>query len=131
MSGHVREAGLTERSTIRRQRVEDLMDEAAFDLAFLPQMFLPDTVIPEAMVRIFRSLRPGGRLLVAALAHEGRDVSSAVNRLKNLLWGGNTRSMAVLKPPLSAAGFDPIIRAPGGRTLRMICARRPIIGASP
>lgn len=125
---HVREAGLGERIIIRRQRIEHLEDDRVFDLAFLPQMFLPDAVIAEAIDRIFRSLRPGGWLLVAVLTDEGNNVSSAVNRLKNLLWGGSTRSAAVLKPYLAASGFDPIIRAPGGRMLRMICARRPMKG---
>jgi SAM-dependent methyltransferase len=106
-------------------------DREAFDLAFLPQMFLPDAIIAEALQRIFRALRPGGWVLVAALAHEGHDVASAVNRLKNLLWGGNTRTVASLKQRLSAAGFEPVIRAPGGRALRMICARRPIMHHSP
>lgn len=128
---HVREAGLSERITIRRQRVEDLRDEEAFDLAFLPQMFLPDAVIGQAIDRVFESLRPGGWLLVAVLANEGNTISSAINRLKNRLWGGSARSVAVLKPYLAASGFDPIIRAPGGRMLRMICARRPMSGRSP
>ncbi len=122
---HVREAGLSERIVIRRQRVEHLEDEKAFDLAFLPQMFLPDAIIPEAIDRIFRSLRPGGWLLMAAFMDEGNTVSAAANRLKSLLWGGGTRRAASLKPHLSASGFHPIIRAPGGRMLRMICARRP------
>ena len=39
---HVTDAELQERIEIRRQRVEDLTDEQRFDLAFLPQMFLPD-----------------------------------------------------------------------------------------
>jgi len=128
---HVREAGLEARITLRRQRVEHMDDEQAFDLAFLPQMFLPDAVMSEATRRIFHSLRPGGWLLVAVLANEGHDVASSINRLKNLLWGGNTRSMANLKPYVVAAGFDPVIQAPGGRVLQMICARRPWTGRSP
>ncbi len=128
---HVNTAGLTERITIRRQRAEHMEDEEAFDLAFLPQMFLPDAIIAHAMERVFRSLRPGGWLLVAVLAHEGRGVTSAVNRLKNLIWGGNTRDGAAVKSLLIAAGFNPVIRAPGGNSLRMLCARRPIVGRSP
>jgi precorrin-6B methylase 2 len=128
---HVQEAGLAQRIAIRRERIEHLDAEEAFDLAFLPQMFLPDAIMAETMQRSFRALRPGGWLLVAALAHEGHDVASAVNRLKNLLWGGNTRTMTGLKRRLAAAGFDPVIQAPGGRALRMICARRPIMRNSP
>lgn len=127
----VHEAGLGTRVTLRRQRVEEIDDEEAFDLAFLPQMFLSDSVIAEAARRIFRSLRPGGWLLVAVLADEGHSITSSINRLKNLLWGGNTRHMADLKRHFTAAGFDPVIRAPGGRVMRMMCARRPKIVRSP
>ncbi|KFG66753.1 methyltransferase domain-containing protein [Microvirga sp. BSC39] len=122
---HVRQAGLADRIAVRRERVEELREDRAFDLAFLPQMFLPDAVIEEALRRIFQALKPGGWLLVAVLSHDGSGKASAVNRLKNLLWGGNTRDMARIKPLLEAAGFDPVIRAPGRQSLRMICARRP------
>ena len=122
---HVRQAGLANRIAIRRERVEEMQEDSAFDLAFLPQMFLPDAVVEEALRRIFRALKPGGWLLVAALSHDGPGTASAVNRLKNLLWGGNTRDVAQVKPLLQSAGFDPVIRAPGRHSLRMICARRP------
>ena len=122
---HVQQAGLADRIAIRRERVEDLPEDKAFDIAFLPQMFLPDAIIEEAVQRIYRALKPGGWLLVAALSHDGQGVASAVNRLKNLLWGGNTRDVARIKPLLESAGFDPVIRAPGRQSLRMICARRP------
>jgi hypothetical protein len=36
----------------------------------------------------------------------------------------------VLKPLLVQAGFDPVIRAPGGSAIRMICARRPPVRSS-
>jgi SAM-dependent methyltransferase len=121
----VQEAGLAARIAVRQERVEDLRDEKAFDLAFLPQMFLPEAALQGAMERIFRSLRPGGWLLVAVLSPEGRGTISAINRLKNLLWGGGVRDVNHLRPRLGAAGFDPVIRAPGGHSLRMICARRP------
>lgn len=122
---HVQGEGLADRIAIRRQRVEHLDDEGAFDLAFLPQMFLRDDIVEEAVRRVFRALRPGGWLLVAALSQEGGSTASAVNRLKNLLWGGNTRSVAQIKPLLQSAGFDPVIRSPGRQALRMVCARRP------
>ncbi|MBM1175138.1 SAM-dependent methyltransferase [Microvirga arabica] len=122
---HVRQAGLANRIAIRRERVEEMQEDSAFDLAFLPQMFLPDAVIEEAVRRVFHALRPGGWLLVAVLSQQGSGPVPVVNRLKNLLWGGNTRDMAQIKRLLEAAGFDPVIRAPGRQSLRMICARRP------
>jgi hypothetical protein len=122
---HVRQAELADRIAIRRQRVEDLAEHMAFDLAFLPQMFLPDAIIERALHRIFCALKPGGWVLVAVLSQDGQSTLSAVNQLKNLLWGGNTRDVPHLKPLLELAGFDPVIRAPGRKALRMICARRP------
>jgi 2-polyprenyl-3-methyl-5-hydroxy-6-metoxy-1,4-benzoquinol methylase len=122
---HVREAGLHNRIEIRRQRVEEMGDEAAFDLAFLPQMFLPDAIIERTAENVFRSLKPGGWMLAAVLARKGGDLGAAVARLKNLLWGGNVRDADALHPTLVTAGFDPVIRSPGGGAIRMICARRP------
>jgi precorrin-6B methylase 2 len=122
---HVRQAELADRIAIRRERVEDLADQMVFDLAFFPQMFLPDKIIERALQRIFCALKPGGWVLVAVLAQDDQSTLSAVNQLKNLLWGGNTRDVARLKPLLESAGFDPVIRAPGRKALRMICARRP------
>jgi precorrin-6B methylase 2 len=122
---HVQDAGLADRIAFRRQRVEHLADEAAFDLAFLPQMFLPDAVIETATQAVFRALRPGGWLLAAVLARRGDDIAAAVSRLKNLLWGGNVRDGDALRPILLGAGFAPVIRAPGRAAIRIICARRP------
>jgi 2-polyprenyl-3-methyl-5-hydroxy-6-metoxy-1,4-benzoquinol methylase len=122
---HVRAAGLEDRIEIRRQRVEHLDERAAYDLAFVPQMFLPDAVIEPAAAALFRALKPGGWLLAATLARQGGDLGAAVARLKNLLWGGNLRDADGIGRLLAAAGFDPVIRSPGRGVIRMICARRP------
>jgi SAM-dependent methyltransferase len=122
----VREEALHDRITIRRQRIEHLPDRDRFDLVFLPQMFLPDSAMEPAARNVLRSLRPGGWLLAAVLARRGHDPAAAVARLKSLLWGGNVRDGDTLKPLLAASGFDPVIRAPGGDVVRMICARRPL-----
>jgi hypothetical protein len=121
----VSEAELGERILVRRQRVEHLEDHDAFDLAFLPQMFLPDDIMDEATRRVFLALRPGGWLLVAVLAQKGYDLPSSIRRLKNLLWGANSREADVIRPSLTKAGFDPVIQAPASGPIRMICARRP------
>jgi hypothetical protein len=122
----IADEGLADRISLRRQRVENLEDAQAFDLAFLPQMFLPDAIMPETARRVFRALRPGGWLLVAVLARKGHDLPASVTRLKNLLWGGNLRDVDAVRPHLADVGFKPVIRAPGGGAFRMICARRPI-----
>jgi hypothetical protein len=56
-------------------------------------------------------------------------MKAAVSRLKSFLWAGTsaawTTCAAAWVPPASLR-----FRAPGGRTLRMVCARRPIVGPS-
>jgi SAM-dependent methyltransferase len=125
----VREEGLHNRIEIRRQRVEHLEDRESFDLAFLPQMFLPDAILETSIRRVFGSLRPGGWLLAAAVARPGAGAAAALSRLKSLLWGGNARDREALVPILRESGFAPVIRAPGGDVIRMICARRPMRGS--
>ncbi|MBK5117920.1 MAG: hypothetical protein JJE23_13515 [Thermoleophilia bacterium] len=44
--------------------METLGERAAYDLAFLPQPFLPPEAIELGLPRIRRALRPGGRLIV-------------------------------------------------------------------
>ena len=121
----IREAGLAARIALRRERVEDIADASAYDLAFLPQMFLPDAIIAASAATLFRALRPGGWLLAATLARPGGDLSAALSRLKTLLWGGNRRGGEELRRHLAAAGFSPVIRAPGSGQIRVVCARKP------
>ncbi|WP_210493341.1 SAM-dependent methyltransferase [Microvirga antarctica] len=121
----IRSAGLGDRIKLRRQRVEEIEDVAAFDLVFLPQMFLPDAVIDPALAALFRAMRPGAWVLVPVMARRGQDLPSAIARLKTLLWGGNARDVDMVAERLAAAGFAPVIRAPGRQAIRMICARRP------
>lgn len=119
------EAGLGNRVVLRRERVEEIRDEAAYDLCFLPQMFLPERIMGDTARAVFRALRPGGWLLAAVIGRPGGDRGAALGRLKGLLWGGNARDGDAVRALLAEAGFRPVIRSPGGGEIRMICARRP------
>jgi predicted O-methyltransferase YrrM len=121
----VREAGLDHRITVRRERAEDLSATAAFDLVFLPQMFLSAEAIEPALGSLFQALKPGGWLLAATVSRPGGELAAAVPRLQSLLWGGNLRDDRQVRDLLRANGFDPVILPPGGGTIRTLCARRP------
>ncbi len=85
---NVRSAGLTDRIRLREQAVEDLSDTDAFDLAWIPSAFMPETVIPAACEHVYHALRPGGWLLFA-MANPGTDpVTASLVRLRTVLWGG-------------------------------------------
>jgi SAM-dependent methyltransferase len=121
----VREAAYQNRITVRRERVEHLAERAEYDLAFVPQMFLPEPIIGSAVSRVFHALKPGGWLLAAVISRPGVEPSAAIARFKNLLWGGNSRTADQLKAILLKTGFSPVIRSPGGGEICMVCARRP------
>jgi SAM-dependent methyltransferase len=106
---NVEAAGLVERVELRRQLVQELDDADAFDLAWLPLSFLPHEVVPVALARVHRAMRPGGLLLLATLGGGIGDLRSAAAGLRSVLWGGDEaiepRRVAAL---LEAAGFTDI-----------------------
>jgi precorrin-6B methylase 2 len=107
----VTEAGLDERIELRAQRIEDLQERQAFDVVFLPQIFLSETSFREGLRRIAAASCPGGALLVVSTSVEGDGVAKAVARLKNLLWGGSQRCHGEVARLVCAAGFRTIIPA--------------------
>jgi hypothetical protein len=56
--------GLGDRVELRHQGVEQLDDEAMFDLAWMPLPFIPLSVVSEGLARIWRALKLGGWLLL-------------------------------------------------------------------
>ena len=62
--------GLGDRVELRRQGVEQLDDEAVFDLAWVPSRFIPSAVVMEGLVRVRRALKPGGWLLLSGSTME-------------------------------------------------------------
>jgi predicted ATPase len=57
---NVTAANLGDRIELRAQRIEDLADREAFDLVWLPQVFLPREVLERGLRRALAALRPGG-----------------------------------------------------------------------
>jgi SAM-dependent methyltransferase len=111
---NVSKAGLTDRIELRRLGAEKLADESAFDLAWLPSFFIPEEVLPEAIVRVGASLRPGGWLALAGGANPAADAQRrAVFGLVNDLWGGPSLTVARAESLLKEAGLREIRTIPG------------------
>ena len=123
---NVAAAGLTERIELRDRRVEDLDDEAAFDVAWLPTSFFPAATLATALATVHRALRPGGLLLTGALDPRGDDVEAAVTRLRLTLWGGEPVAPDEVVAVIGAAGYADVtaVSRQSGR-LVPIYARRP------
>lgn len=101
-------AGLADRIELRKQGIEDLTDEAAFDLAFYPQSFMPEEVFRHGVRNVFKSLRPGGWIEVAVSCTPGTDLRSAISRLRDMLTGGNARFSSQVEAALRESGFTQV-----------------------
>lgn len=123
---NVSRAGMDARIELRGQRVQDIGDQGAFDVAWLPANFLPTADVPTALDAVHRALRPGGLLLMATLGGGGDDPAAATARLCATLWGGDAVEPDEVVHTLEAADFTDIHvldRLPS--RLQPIQARRP------
>jgi SAM-dependent methyltransferase len=98
---NVAREGLADRIDLRRATVEELRDEASFDLAWLPAVFIPEAVLPKAIERIRAALRPGGWVLLPVVGGLGDALQRSVWALQNELWGG---------PLLSSSGAEELLQ---------------------
>lgn len=119
-------AGLEGRIELRPQRVQDLVDESCYDLAWVPVMFLPADVAAHGLHRVHAALRPGGWAVLGSLAADGNGLQPAVRRMMSLLFGSGR-----LLPPdaiemLRAAGYQGIQALPAapGVPVQMIVGQR-------
>ena len=117
--------GLGDRVELRHQGVEQLDDEKAFDLAWLPLPFIPSAVVVEGLARVRRALKPGGWLLLPGSTMEpGADGDIA--RWQVHLSGGTLLTDDERARMLDEAGFTSSVRldTPPG-TPRILAVRRP------
>jgi SAM-dependent methyltransferase len=108
-------AGLDGRVELRRQRVEEMVDSTAFDLVWLPQVFLSQEALVGALPRVLRALRPGGWLLALVLSTPGAELRPALGRLLDVLWGGAARTAGAVESLAAAAGFEAVHTVAGHR----------------
>jgi SAM-dependent methyltransferase len=126
---NVTAAGVGDRIALRAQRVEEMTEREAFDLAWLPQVFLPREAFGPALQAVRAALRPGGWAILLAMGAHGSDPRAALGRLINVLWGEEARPVEEVERAAIAAGFNPVRSLPGppgGLTdATFVAARRP------
>jgi len=119
------EAGLDERVEFIGREVEqlDVVDE--YDLALIPQPFLPPEAFARGIERVLRALRPGGWLLVLALDLPAAEpLATASRRVRARLWGGGAIAEPELLAGLRGAGFTCAHAHPPVGDYRMFAAQR-------
>jgi len=123
---NIADAGLEDRIEVRPQRLEELDDHDVFDLAYLPQMFMPADVARDGLPRVRDALRPGGWILVAAVSAPGNDLHAATSRLINIMWGGSSLTADDIAQLTRDAGFEWVqIGGAPGSLLKGVVGRRP------
>lgn len=120
-------AGLEDRIEVRAQRLEDLADREAYDMAYLPQVFMPIEVVTTGLRSVYEALRPGGWITLVAISTPGDDLRATILRLRNVLWGGTPILPDDVAALTRAGGFDmvQVVGDPGSST-KGIIGRRPV-----
>ncbi|HKQ70586.1 MAG TPA: class I SAM-dependent methyltransferase [Polyangiaceae bacterium] len=123
---HVRAAGLDARIELREQAGEDLRDVDAFDLAWIPSIFMPEQAIPVVAQRVHRALRPGGWALVPSMTPSADPLAASLARLRTAMFGGFVTTPADVEAILRAQGFVEVRTLPPAPTAltALIVARR-------
>jgi hypothetical protein len=96
-------------------------------LAYLPQVFMPITVVERGLQRARAALRPGGWILVVAVDAPDDDLHATTARLLNVLWGGTPLSVDEVARLTGAAGFE-MVQTGGdpGSWIKGVVGRRPL-----
>jgi hypothetical protein len=121
---------LGDRIALRAQQVEEMTEREAFDLVWLPQVFLPREAFGPGLRAVRDALRPGGWAILLTIGAGGSTPRAALGRLINILWGEEARPVDEVERAAIAAGFDPVRSVPGppgGLTdATFVAGRRPV-----
>ena len=122
---NVESAGLAGRIDLR-EAAEDLSDTYAFDLAWIPSLFIPQRSIGPIVERVARSLRPGGWLLFALMNPDSEPLAAALNRFRTTLWGGSVLDPDAVRALLTNNGLVDVrlLPSPPAATVAFAVGRR-------
>lgn len=112
------------RIQVRLQDMTQIIDRAAFDLAWLPSPFLSESAAPSALDRLTLALKPDGYLVIGRYAPEpgefdARRGSLEVMRSSSQYWDG-----AALVDHLRRRGYREIETHPGPPGVELTLGRR-------
>jgi SAM-dependent methyltransferase len=123
---NVARAGLGDRIELREQCAEDLEDEGAFDLAWVPTNFMPARIQRAASERIHRALRPGGWILFNAINPGFDPQAAALWRLRMTMFGDCVPAADAAEELLCSVGMVDVrtLPSPPGAFICLVVGRR-------
>ena len=117
--------GLADRVELRMQSVSELEDEEAFDLAWLPQPFIPRAELEAGIPLVHRALRPNRWVVVPlAVGSASEPFEMAVFAHTAQVLGGGPIRVEDAEELLVTAGFDQITIT-SWRGQMLVLAHRP------
>ncbi len=112
---NLRSVGMEGRIEWRDQRVENLEEVDSYTLAWFAGPFIPQEVVPEAIGRLHRALKPGGRILFGLYGPPPHPLGKALVELRVVRSGGHPWSQEEARQMLEEAGFEDLaVFAPPG-----------------
>jgi SAM-dependent methyltransferase len=112
--------GLSDSIELRLQSVADLHDQDRYDLAWVPQGFIPRDAFLAGIHNVFRALKPGGAMLVPVGLHPDAPEFARARFIHSaFLIGGSTITPTELVELLHAAGFSNLAEHPVGPQVLM------------
>lgn len=125
-SRNVAARGVGDRVSLRRCGLEDVDDQDAFDVAFVPAPFIPPAAFASGLERLAQAVRPGGWIVVAMGRLEGEGLAVEVTRWQTELIGGTPLTPDEASSLLRDAGFTDAITLDTPPNAPMaVVARRP------
>jgi precorrin-6B methylase 2 len=117
--------GMGERIELRAQRVEFLGDIEQFTLAWLPGPFLSPEIVPLALERTRRALRPDGWLVFVLYAPPPDPLGAALTALRTMRGGGHPWPPGEIESQLGALGFEHVETFATGLPILLVVGKRP------
>ncbi len=105
---NVAKARLGKRIDLRQQAVEDLTDQAAFDLVWVSQPFIRADLLTSALHQVWRALRPGGWVVSGVLNRTEEPLAAALADLRSVAWGGQPLLPTQFAARLENSGFEQV-----------------------
>ncbi len=111
---------LDDRVDLRQIGIEQFDEEAVADLAHMPSVFIPPSVLPQALRRISKALNPGGWLVLSGIIGDSPDGATTTWMAHNA--GGSALTRAEVAKLAAETGFaeplePPMPLPPGTRVL--------------
>lgn len=112
------------RVTFRRQGLQDLDDDARYDLVWVPTPFIAGEIVTGALPRLRRALTPGGALIVGVLPPPPDPLGHALSRLRTIRNGGHPWSCPEFATLLAQGGFADVEVPANQAGIHFVLARK-------